>query len=174
VGRARAVVAPDVSHDAVTIPEIIFQELWLKPNEPVLLARPDGAGTFVAALPSAAPSPVFRLSPRAFAALGFGEREVNECIVHRPITPAARAEARRLLAGDPGPVVVTPQQSSWLDAGSDRRVIRALVAAAWSGTPARLESPLGILVGGTGCVDFVEPETSSRSEPEWRQVPEKS
>ena len=174
VGRARAIVDPALPPGAVTLPEAIVRELWLKEDEPVLLTGVGGDGSFVAALPRPGAAPVIRLSASAFAALGLAAAEAAECVVHRPITSEARAKARRLLAGDPGGSRPARDRTSWLDAGSERGVIRGLLASAWAGTPARLESPAGLLVGGPGCVDFVEPEAPPRREPEWQPVAETS
>jgi hypothetical protein len=126
-----------------------------------------GQDALVALLPEAAhvnddqDGGVIWLHPQTFAVLGLATSEVPACVLHRPITPAARAEAARLLQGDPGPVADVPLRAAWIDGGDAEEITAGLIEAATSGATAHLTSAGGLLLAGVGPVAF-PPDTPTR------------
>jgi hypothetical protein len=169
-GRARVVAHESVPPGRARVPRRIVEELRLRAAQPVLLTADDEDGTFVAVLPEAHDEGVLMLAAEDFDRLGLGRSEVPTCLIHRPLGRAACAEAARLRKGDPGPVVEVPEHAGWVDGGSAEEVVAGLIEAALGGEPVCLETPRGLLVGGTGAVeapaDPAEPdEGGSESEP---------
>jgi hypothetical protein len=170
-GRARAMAEASVAPGRARVPRRIVEEVRLPAAQPVLLTADDEDGTFVAVLPEAHDEGVLMLAAEDFDRLGLGRSEVPTCLIHRPLGRAACAEAARLRNGDPGPVVPVPENVSWVDGASAEEVVAGLIEAALGGEPVCLETPRGLLIGGTGAVeapaDPAEPD-EGRGEPEPR------
>jgi hypothetical protein len=157
--RARAVSSPAVAHDQVLLPSVIFEKLRLNLSEPVLVASPDSAdGRWIALRPWPHAEAVVALSDQAYRDLGLFSVTAPVCVVHRPLTRQAVEEAEKLLRGEPGAVVRVPEQTGWVDGDDEQAVLAGLVEAAVHGQPVRLQSPRGLLVAGTGAVDFATDE----------------
>jgi uncharacterized protein YwqG len=157
-GRARAVGSNGVRENNVHVPREIFDTLRLDPQSPVLLTSPDSIeGTFVSLLPQPHDDAVLRLPLAAFSQLGF-RGTIPSCVVHRPLGLAARAEAIRLLQEDVFPVQNIPDERSWIDATDLHELVSQLTHAALSESRAILQSPRGLLIGGTGSLVFAEDE----------------
>jgi hypothetical protein len=154
---ARAVALPDVPDRKILVPQAAYATLLLDTEQPVLVTAPEGGGSFIALLPEPHEFPMVAMSPAAYQRLGLDGRARHTCVVHRPLGTAACAEARRLLEGDPGPLTQpdtrADRESSWTDATEFNELIRGLVQAALTEQRVVLDSPRGMLLAGTGCVE---------------------
>jgi hypothetical protein len=156
-GRARSVASAAVQEKTVLVPSKMFAELRLDAEQPVLVTNLDQpSGDFVSLLPRAYQHAVLALPYGASSRLGLERAAAPVCIVHRPLGAEACAEARRLLAADPGPVCDVSEPSGWVDAVDIRGLIDELAQAALLGTRVVLKSPRGQLVGGPGKIEFAE------------------
>lgn len=155
-GKARTVGLSLLPSTVVKIPERIYDVLCLNPNAPVLLTSPDSPhGTFVSLLPHAHHDNVLILPTWAFSRLGL-EGPAPVCIVHRPLGRLACIEATKLLHDDPGPVCKIPDRDSWIETSDLAGFATRLMQAAWQGDTTIMQSPRGLLVGGTGQISFAE------------------
>lgn len=153
--RARAVALRDVAERRLLVPRDVFATLLLDADQPVLVTAVNGDGPFVALLPEPHEQPVFAMSPLAHERLGLDGGARHACIVHRPLGVQACAEARRLLDGDPGVCVQVSAGTGWIDATERDDMVAGLVEAALNEERVVLDSPRGMLLAGTGCVELV-------------------
>jgi hypothetical protein len=179
--RARAVPDGSLPEDRVGVPRQVFDTLGLHPEYPVLVTNPaDPAGTWLALLPEAHDGVVLELPPAAYRQLGFAAGAADAdvlCQLHRPLGPEACAEARALLAGDPGEMFSVSSQTGWTDHEEDEAIIAGLREAVLAGRAVPLSSARGLMLAGTGVVDEGEEEgladlfASWAPPPEVREVP---
>jgi hypothetical protein len=156
-GRARAVIAPSLEADQIDLPRHIFDTLQLSPSMPILVTTEDNPdGSFVALRPRSHDQNVIRLPAQAFERLGLGASSIPSCIVHRPLTREASAEAERLLQGDPGSTRVVPEKTGWIDGANEADTLSGLMEVALQASTIHLESPRGLIVAGAGSVDLVD------------------
>ena len=149
-GRARAIASNGVPRNQVQVPRGIFNTLRLDSQSPVLLTSPDSSeGTFVSLLPSPHDDAVLRLSSAAFSRLGLSGA-APLCAIHRPLGTAACAEAKRLLQEEMPPDHAISKVTNWIEAMDLNDLARQLTEAALSGSRTVLQSPRGLLIGGTG------------------------
>jgi uncharacterized protein YwqG len=169
-GRARAVGSRVVPNNQMQVPRKIFNTLRLDPQAPVLLTSPDSsAGTFVSLLPRPHDDAVVRMPLAAFSQLGLlGNTPM--CVIHRPLGCAACAEAKRLLDGETLPGHRIPSIKSWLDASDLNDLTTQLTWAALSGSRTVLQSPSGLLIGGTGSLALAEDDDLPTAEQDVREV----
>jgi len=152
-GRARVVTDANIPSTQVLVPRSMFQELQLGESRPVHLTTPEGAA-WAACLPQAHESNVIALSPATAAALDLLRDQPAECILHRPLGVAARAEAQQLLEHGPPPLGQLHPCVSWATASSPQQLASQLAAAASSGDSVSFDTPQLLLVGGSGGVDL--------------------
>jgi hypothetical protein len=151
---ARAVALPDVAEHRLLVPQDVFATLLLNAAQPLLVTAVNGDGTFVALLPEPHEQPVIAMSPLAYQRLGLDGASRHACVVHRPLGVPACAEARRLLDGDPGACGQPGSGMNWTNATEFDAMVAGLVAAALNEQRVVLDSPRGMLLAGTGCVDL--------------------
>lgn len=154
-GRARAVALTDVPANRLRVPREIFETLLLDTEQPVLLTTAEGDGRFIALLPEAHEQPVFAMALLTYERLGLDGVARHACIIHRPLGVQACAEARRLLEGDPGESFQIVAPKTWIDATEFDDMVAGLVEAALNEERVVFDSPRGMLLAGTGCVDLV-------------------
>jgi hypothetical protein len=153
-GRARPAVfsAPDPKH--LLVPRRMFEALQLHEDQPALLTRlKDKQGRFVALLPRPHEGECFGISLQAARDLGLSPWYAGSCVLHRPLSQAAQAEAGVLVAGDAGISAQPPGKRAWVDGSDQRALLSGLIAAALSGEEVALDSPRGLLIGGTGSLE---------------------
>src|SRR4029077_13271295 len=127
----------------------------LDADQPLLVTAVNGDRPFVALLPAPHEQPAFAMSPLAYERLGLDGGARHACIVHRPLGVQACAEARRLLEGDPGACVQVGAGTGWIDATERDDMVEGLIKAALHEERVVLDSPRGMLLAGTGCVDLI-------------------
>ena len=163
-GRARAVASNGVPRNQVHVPRKIFDTLRLDPQTPVLLTSPDSSdGTFVSLLPHSHDDAVLRLPLWSFSRLRLAGT-VPLCVIHRPLGSVACAEARRLLKEQTPSFQPIPDIKNWVEATDENDLAKQLTQAALSGSRMVLQSPRGLLIGGTGSVVFAHDENLPASE----------
>jgi len=151
-GRARAVIDAGRPEGRIAVPRSMFEGLQLTADRPVLLTTPEGAA-WVAGLPQMHEARVIFVSPVAAADLDLPRDQPAECILHRPIGPAARTEAQRLLEHGP-PRRRRAIGGSWAQASDPEQLAVQLAAAAASGEAIHLDSPQHLLLAGAGGIDL--------------------
>jgi hypothetical protein len=155
-GRARVIASENVPEGRVLVPRKVFDTLKLDGQSPVLLTSADRkSAAFVSLIPVPDEGAVLALPPRAFSQLEL-TGPVPLCVVHRPLGSAACAEARRLLEGAIEPIDEPRKMRGWFDAVDLDEFVSGLVEAALQGSRTVLDSPRGLLVGGTGSIAFAE------------------
>jgi hypothetical protein len=137
----------------------------------LLVTAADGGGPFVALLPEPHDRPVFAMSPLAHERLQLDGEARHACVIQRPLGQEACREARHLLDDDPGECVQVGAGTGWTDATEFDAMVTGLVDAALNEERVVLDSPRGMLLAGTGCVDLV-PDTEAPIKPApAREVP---
>jgi hypothetical protein len=110
-GRAGPAVLTSLDAQHLLVPRRMFEALRLVEGQAVLLTRvKDRRGRLVALLPWPHKRDCFGISLQAARALGLPPWYAGSCVLHRPLSQAAQAEARALLAGDPGNRVLLPRE----------------------------------------------------------------
>ena len=136
---ARAIVDNDVPQPQCTLPASIFDCLCCNSDEPLLLTT---GGCFVACKPQRREELVIRLHPDTAAKLNI--RFHGVCVVHRPITTGAVADAKRMSAMDNA---AGTQSTRTVDVETP---LEMLLSRILSGEPLLLDSPQLFLLGGSG------------------------
>jgi hypothetical protein len=170
-GQAHCLASSLVEHREVHLPAEIFDELRLSESTPVLLSSE--AGVFLARRPR-------RIDGQVIVAT----RDDGEILlasgsivaVHRPMTPAAVAEAEQLLSGNQQ-IVGRFHSDDWCQIGNPGSVIPQIAAAAVSQQPVSMKSLHGVALFGTGSITSTLPreETGQNTEREsyWMELPPK-
>ena len=178
---ARAVALSSVDRDSVVLPESMATTLKLRPCMPVLVTRPPNPGEF------AAPFMPLRTGVHEHAVIGLhaashdalfaGSVGVGECIIHRPVTPAALEEAHARI----GYVQTAPKppRNSWSDQQDLRLLLATLLNATVNVARVSFDSPAGILLAGTGSARYSTADppnsasrrTTRRTKQWWAEVP---
>jgi hypothetical protein len=163
-GRATTVICLPPSGEFVLVPESLFHTLELSETEPILLTVDQGDGRFIARLPRPAHGSALQINERDASELGVPDG-IAHCIVHRPLGPAARNEARQLMQARPSSRELPSSRGGWLEGTTSAEIIAGLVQAAATGERVYLDSPKLLALGGTGSVDFL-PDPDPEVKPE--------
>ena len=153
-GRARVVIDSRQSDNSVAVPRTMFEELQLAVGQLVLLTAPEGAAWMAARVAQAHDTHVIIVSPVTAMTLDLPWDQPAECILHRPLGAAARAEAEQLLNGGAPPRRELAARDCWATASSSQQFALQLAAAAASGELAHFNTPQLSPIGGAGGVDL--------------------
>lgn len=134
------------------VPEKILRTLKAPPNRPLLMTQINSP-RFVALHPRACAGDTVSLSAAAFRALDLQTCAAPAVEIHRPLTHAACDEAEKLQRGEVRALPFDPRPS-WIDA-PDAEILPRMMDAVMNGTTAHLETPRGLLLGGTGSLSRV-------------------
>lgn len=141
-GHARVTISAD---NRAILPPRIYDALRLNPDHPVLLTS-ENTSAFTAALPQRGTDRLMRLQSEVLKALDLAEGD--ECIIHRPMTAEAIAEASQLLQGR---IDITPQTASRsLDVDDPVELMGGLITGAVWCESIPLTSSRAIMLVGTG------------------------
>jgi hypothetical protein len=153
---ARAVTLSSAEPDVVVLPESIAKTLKLRPRMPILVTRAPRRGEFSAPIiplqTAIHEHGVIGLHPDSYDALFDGSVGVNECIVHRPVTPPAVEEALARIGRVQ--TAANPPRKSWMDQADPRLLLGSLLEATTSAARLSFDSPAGFLLAGTGSARF--------------------
>ena len=143
-GRAPVMVDRSLSGSEVRVPNYIIETVGLGKSA-VLLAQPQGepAG-FASARPIGSDDVRIMVPPVIAERLGLSDGA--PCVVHRPLSPAAIAEAERLVDH---PMAMNLSQPV-PDPPGDELMIDHLINCATNGIEWELSDPRGLLVSGAG------------------------
>ncbi|MDX1925528.1 MAG: DUF1963 domain-containing protein [Pirellulaceae bacterium] len=136
-GSARAIVDDREPAGQCTLPSPIFDRLRCQPNEPMLLTA---GSSFVACLPTRSEELALRLNGSTANLLNLSNGGI--CIVHRPITTEAVAEAKRMLS------MTETRKVADIPAPDSNAQLQLLLSRVVSGEPLVLDTPHLFLLGG--------------------------
>lgn len=147
--RARAIIRENLPPDTVLVPRGTMETLYIPAAGPVLLSRdlesPGDPACFVVMRAHMHDELAIALPPRQFSALFSKADLIPECIVTRPLSPDAVAEAEKHV----GSVTTAPPHTvSWLESENAPDLALRFRDAALAGTPLDLDFPAGILLTG--------------------------
>lgn len=134
---ARAIIDNQIPQSQCTLPRAIFDCLRCKPDEPILLTA---GSSFAACIPSCGEELAIRMNPNTAASLNLSSGD--NCIVHRPITSQAIAEAIRMST------MTGIRLSSTIHATDSNAQLQTLLSRVLIGEPLVLDTPPLFLVGG--------------------------
>ena len=171
-GQARAFANAQVPEHYVYLPAVIFDELRLQPELPVLLTS--DRNLFLSRYPNRIEGPLMQLNPGDFRYLAPPDPLIQ---VHRPITPTACDEAVALVTGT-SRTGVKPQRTVqrdvqiWCDHSDPITFISSLVNSIENRKSTRMSSLRGISIFGTGAVHSeVDPTARTINTPH-AQIPD--
>ena len=174
-GAGRLIPSEVERSDSILVPEKMFNTLRLSHSSPLLVTIPNGNGRFVARYPIAHSDPVLKVSRETFMQLG-GRNDGEPIIanVHRPITHKGRAEAIQLLDRELHDVesrdASASNSRSWFESKTIDEFVCSLANAAQNPESIPLSSPAGLLIGGTGSIDFGQETAAETSNDSKRQM----
>lgn len=166
-GQARAIHDAQVDARRVSIPDVIFDELKLHNDQPILLTT---QSAFVARLPQRIDGPLIHLNPADAHVFLMSDQVVS---VHRPLTEAAQREAQRLLTGEvtdqsrPVPLV-----DDWCRHTDVFALLDDLIDAATTARPVTIRSSRGLFLFGTGPTTSELADRRLEKAIHWTDVPE--
>jgi hypothetical protein len=153
---ARAVSLSSTQRDTAVLPESVAKTLNFSQGLPVLVTRPPRPGEFSAPIIPLRTAihghAVIGLHPDSYDALFPGPIGVNECIVHRPVTPPAVEEALARIGRVQA--AAKPPRKSWMDQADLRLLLGTLLDSTINATRLSFDSPAGILLAGAGSAKF--------------------
>lgn len=174
-GAARAVMSTAIDDHTVLVPQILFNQLKLSQQQPVLLAVLGGGGQFVAKLPRPHAESVMMASRTLFSELGFDAGRGDSVALHRPITLGGAAEAQKIFEGRAEPSVssVDPalSTSGWFGSGSAEELLQRLAASAVANQPCDFRSAVGLLIAGTGSTQIAPDSKENIDQRNYLEVP---
>lgn len=147
--HARAVCDADLDPTVALIPARVLSKLKAPLEQPLLITT-HGQPRFVALRPKPHAADAVSLPPRAWNALRLESSVTNSVILHRPLSDKACAEATALLQNQ-AQVERIDSQPSWVDARPDA-ILPQLMESVVAQATAHLNTPRGLLIGGTGSV----------------------
>lgn len=127
--RARLLRDPDLPDETIRIPTCVWSGLLLREDRPVLLTSIQRNNpSFIAGWPRNCEGFAIRVSPAVYARLVSEDADrVTECMLHRPLTTPAVAEAQELVGRDlPATALLPLQSAGWLGCGESKPLAEQL------------------------------------------------
>ena len=156
-GSARAIVDDRVPAGQCTLPSTVFDRLRCNPNEPMLLTA---GNSFVACLPTRSEDLAIRLNSITAKVLNLSNG--GTCVVHRPITTEAVAEANRMVA------MTETRTVADIPAPDSHAQLQLLLSRVLTGKSLMLDTPHLFLLGGAPSLRRLPDEASPRADDDIR------